>query len=77
MQHPLLEPTCKIQTRFQNIRGFLICTQSAKPLPSPLETNEFADNLLKFRSNRIFLDILIIPLSILLTWSLKDKYVHC
>ena len=73
---PDLELTSKIQTLFQNIRGFLICTQFSKPLPCPLETNTSADNLLKFRQNRIFLDILIIPLSILFMWSLKDKYVH-
>ena len=52
-----------MQPRFQKISGFLSCGRFAKPLPCHLEASTFVNNLLKFRSNHIFLDILIIPLS--------------
>ena len=39
------------------------CTRFAKQLPCPLEASTFVNNSLKFRSNHVFLNILIIPLS--------------
>ena len=41
----------------------MACTRFAKQLPCPLEASTFVNNSLKFRSNHIFLNILIIPLS--------------
>lgn len=77
MQHPLLELASKIQTRFLKISDFLRSTRFAKPLPYPFEASTFADNLLKFRSNYIFLDTSIHgPLPLLIKWILKDKNVY-
>ena len=63
LQRLVLELASNIQTRFQKISGFFSCSRFAKLLPCPLEASTFVNNLLKFRSNHIFLDILIIPLS--------------
>ena len=48
---------------FVNGKRPMSCTRFAKQLPCPLEASTFVNNSLKFRSNHIFLNILIIPLS--------------